>query len=112
MRPRAALDCLTRPQHGGHQPPDVGKTSIEDDEVRFRSGHGAYRYSSFGGSLLFLFHRARLATFATSCTAASGAVARLVQISSIAMPFTCSQSVVLRERPSDYALLGSVGARG
>src|SRR5262245_35356980 len=35
---------------GGHQPPDIGKTSIEDDEVRCRSGHGAYR-SSFGSSL-------------------------------------------------------------
>src|SRR5262245_33934504 len=39
MRPRAAFDCLTRPQHGGHQPPDIGKTSIEDDEVRRWSGH-------------------------------------------------------------------------
>src|SRR5262245_21132479 len=36
MRPRAALDRRTRFQHGGHQPSDVGKAPIEDDEVRRR----------------------------------------------------------------------------
>ena len=38
MPPGLALDCVTRLQHGGHQPRDVGESCIEPDEIRRHEG--------------------------------------------------------------------------